>query len=549
MTNPNNNPSPQLQQQQQHQYHNFFLFRHCLRSTNDKFKVTDRAETDINDDVGTTSESEYDTEQPMPSHPEWNVPHYWCTEVGMEITRKMGRYLLEEILLPDSRMETDQFHVQIIMDESSQRDVDTAWALSQGMQDVVHNGINVNVTGLHQIYGEKYLFRQPAFVQESPPYTSEQQYQAVRKRLEFLPEPPDFPLRIAFKVIADIMPELNTVNSSYYMPYEAKISTTTNQMNGAVSFAKLFAQMLFYSLASNVNFLTNETKSIASMEVTYQLMQYIHWARSVEYVGTPAAACTGAVHAVSLLTTLINGSYYPINDDSISNSNTNRNTNDRHLPTPHPHHRATILVGHDSDLDALATILDAHWMLKSPYRSGPNGYYQPTPPLSGIHARLDQISGIIEINFLYPVYSIYADGRTTWDTNVSGILETAALRGTPFPLIRNDTAIRIPNINALQQHMERTIETYPGADLCYRAAWDFHTEQQQLHSTRNNDFPILGKSSLWTEPGPMLSIGVLFGIVLTIASCWISRKREPCLRYNVVDNSENVPPRSDVELT
>jgi len=513
-------------------YHHFFLFRHCLRATASSF---DASVSDVDD--GRVA---------MPVAPQWDVPAMWCTETGLNITQAVGRYLMENQLLLDdldyasgaggtrTTRDRNDLHVQIIADAGVRRDVDTAQALVEGMLDVTNLTTNtLTITGLDDLYAEERLFDEPVSSEEY--YTEDEQHEAILDRISLLPPPPDFPLHEAVETVINLLPGGNPLH--FNITEDVAISKSNHRLTGAVDFVKTFAEMLMYSKASNLAFAISNN---VTTNTIYQLLQYVHWSRSVANVNTPKSACEGAVHAVSLLSALRDGSYY---DDAKERSD--------------PKHRATILVGHDGDLDALATVLDARWILRAPYKSGPDGAYRPTPPLSALHAAYNTRTGAITLALLYPVYSSsnkVDNDDEPWVTNETGVLESAAILGTPFSVNDDGTATLVPSLAALEHHLLNTLTQFHGAERCYQTALNFHANHTYDHG--NAEGLLLDQNLIPLTPVLRLCLGLVLGISLTMTLVsWRWHWRQQKYKYGdvyVVGDPEveaGPPNHSDLELT
>ena len=118
--------------------HHFLLLRHCVRSTS--------LGVDIGFDDFSSDPADY-VGDPLP---DWQVPEFWCTEGGLDLIEKNGAWLV------DSGIVSSDSHVELVTDESN-RDVDTAYSLSQGIQDELDE--NSNVSGLDIIRTKSFMFR------------------------------------------------------------------------------------------------------------------------------------------------------------------------------------------------------------------------------------------------------------------------------------------------------------------------------------------------------------------------------------------------------
>jgi hypothetical protein len=230
------------------------------------------------------------------------------------------------------------------------------------------------------------------------------------------------------------------------------------------------------------------------------------------------------------------------------------------------------VVGHDGDLDDLATALGIQWELQNPYvstssassssssssssRSSP-GNLLPTPPLSGLHlVRSFPKEGTVEgnarnstldISFLYPLYS---NGTTSWSNETAasrGILQSTAVQwnggfhggtGTVWDNVQvrlgsttrlqledeanlqNDGAVVVAS---LENHIETTLQQYPGATGCWEDAATLLDSLPPLSSPSS-----LGgnTASLWNTSYSIGSISAVVGLFVgvTLGYLW-ARKR------------------------
>jgi ABC-type glycerol-3-phosphate transport system permease component len=239
------------------------------------------------------------------------------------------------------------------------------------------------------------------------------------------------------------------------------------------------------------------------------------------------------------------------------------------------------VVGHDGDLDDLATALGIQWELQNPYistsspassssssssRSSP-GNLLPTPPLSGLHlVRSFPKEGTVEgnarnstldISFLYPLYS---NGTTSWSNETAasrGILQSTAVQwnggfrggtGTVWDNVevrlgsttrlqledeanlQNDGAVVVAS---LQNHIETTLQQYPGATGCWEDAATLLDSLPPLSSPS-----ILGgnAASLWNTSYYSIGsavVGLFVGV--TLGYLWARKRLKGSNRTLLVD--------------
>ena len=148
-------------------------------------------------------------------------------------------------------------------------------------------------------------------------------------------------------------------------------------------------------------------------EELYQLLGWQHWYRSVSEAFTAQAATANAVLLQRMLSAL--------------------------LQQPGP--GTTIFVGHDGNLDGLATLLDAHWDAP-PYLGGA---LLPTPPGRGMLLTYNRDTDAINASFVYPV----VNGRNS------------TLRDAPIKELQGMASA------ALLARVNTQLKAYPGASECF----------------------------------------------------------------------------------
>jgi hypothetical protein len=385
-----------------------FVFRHCVRSTPSSVNLHD-------DDDGQGVNVPVSALWSVPqggggggsNEPAWNVPIEWCTAQGITISRRTGQWLAKTFI-----RNPQQTIVRIVSD-TSQRDVDTALAVSEGLRD---RGIHVEMIELSPD-----LFRPPQ-QQRQPP----QPHQSACPQVDLS------------RVLTQMQARLNHVRPPSSVPEALQLidslvrlkhhypNTTTNatlddltinvddlHLKGPVNIIKLLAQMLLYSRASNLVFLPHTTTLQLST-----LLPWIAWQRTIEEAFHSQAAQRGAVMATYIMTLL------------------------RQSPQQPQRPMVTLIFGHDSTLNQLQTALNVEWSLPL------YGTHSPTPPGTALywHQAWD---GHIAVELLVPTY-LTIDGTT----NTSGILDRKPL-------------LSFSNRNELSQHIQTQLALYDGASRCF----------------------------------------------------------------------------------
>ena len=269
----------------------------------------------------------------------------------------------------------------------------------------------------------------------------------------------------------------------------------------AWNLVKYVAQSIVYSRASGIDYWENVTPGDV-----YNLMAWEHWSRSVQNVGNNIAAASGGVLMARILRAL----------------NVNHQND------------VTFIIGHDGDLDAVATALDMSWTLPSPYHSA----YTPTPPGCGIHFSYDDSDEKIEISFLAPIF--FSD--RSLNLNTSGILVEVPVKFGSFETnSRGGTATIVSSLDALRDRMLSTLRKYSGSMECFEAAEEMWSLDQ-----------IPSKAT----PDHAGSIALLVGGVLVFAITMLFqclRRRSPhtnvTKRHRETKQFTGIPVMEDLELT
>lgn len=119
--------------------------------------------------------------------------------IGLNISRSVGRYLLEHYLSQHDESAFRDVYLQFIADQGSHRDINTAWGLADGMAQQINNSF---VSGLDQMQVEKWLFQG---CEREFPADDQEQHEAVLNHLDLLPPPKEFPLDQALETIASLL--------------------------------------------------------------------------------------------------------------------------------------------------------------------------------------------------------------------------------------------------------------------------------------------------------------------------------------------------------
>lgn len=502
-------------------WNHFFFFRHCVRST--VFDI------DLRDD--SRNGSRYPTDPTFyfgASLPEWQVPENWCTESAINLVENAGYWLIASNFVDQDLIDGDH-EIQIeFLSDASHRDIDTAYALSRGITKACI-ATNTSCSFQKQIGYDEQVFKPTVSSRYAPNAVCADQVrtidliQEVQKRLNGTVPPPDPPYHEALQEMIALVGTGEGDGSQWPddIPIDITIADDGYHLAGAVNLLKAVGELLLYSRAGGIHppFAPN-----ATIPQVYRFLQWNHWYRSVVSVGNSHAATNGAFIARILLHVLEHGRYQHDRDDS-------------GVLTPlisKQKHRVCIIVGHDGDLDAIATALDVQWELQEPYLSGSQGAYLPTPPMSGFHAARNVKNDEIRLSFLYPIFSTT---RVKWVTNTSGILERTPVLFNPdvdmvyFP-DEKWTAIRADrgrgSLSILRAHIEQVISRYTGAMDCFQSAERFIVTAEQ--SSFLSELPA-GNSPFYPFLGGVISTVLLCCVGALLRRCCCQRRNDRTYTY------------------
>eukprot|EP00977_Amphora_coffeiformis_P001745 scaffold337_cov172-Amphora_coffeaeformis.AAC.19 len=245
---------------------------------------------------------------------------------------------------------------------------------------------------------------------------------------------------------------------------------------------------MFYSRAGKID---PPFAHQATAQDVYDLLQWVHYTRSIEDVGTAKAATKGAVLVEAMFRVLQRGFYQQ------RMAHTHQRINHDDYDT-----RITILAGHDGDLDAMATAMGVSWQPDDDVYHSHMGQYLPTPPMSGIHAVRNVETGNIKIEFIFPVYDL-----------------TGALNATIFPKSVSVDFSSLSTIDPssitleeLRAHTIEQLQRYTGATDCFQAASLFHAHDEFAESSGSSSVRV-------STTAPLVAIGTVCGFLVAVLVC------------------------------
>ena len=447
--------------------HHFFLLRHCVRSA-----AYDDESLKVLHQTGT--------------QPEWSVPKDWCVGKGAQhILQDTGKYIARKYLAKEDNLES----IDIIAD-SSTRTILSAYALQKGLKSKLKRR---NIRGLDEIQTSHSWLFDSVCEQEYDKSTIELE---LKRKLKETPKP-NLNMRQAVHRIRDWVgwePDYSKLS------FQTRFVRNRWDFSGAALLLDDFAQLLFLSKSVGLDFCPN-----ATVNQVYELLQLHDWRRSILFTNNTRAASKGA----PMLAYLYN--LWEEQQVLVTQSNT--------LPQSS---RATIIMGHDSDLNYLATLLGATWELPAYQHTRTqqrNGVYLATPPGSGIHIELDLPDGgslddtTLSLEFLAPVYhkaskshpsATASSGDEVWKASMSGTLYSSPvlLFSEKSMIVKDMTRI---GYGDLKGHISSVLDRWPLARQCLQDFQQYIIRQQQYGTKQEPESrtaKITGRKSTITYTTP-----------------------------------------------
>lgn len=399
-----------------------FVFRHCVRSTKDYVKLYDDS------NISSSSSSEkipisdfFGASTPMP---EWNTPTEWCTETGAEIMKGTGGFLLKDVILGETNTDKTPRKISIqIVTDTVERDIKTSFELYEGLRNTA-NDLNMHlnddekiyIKGLSELEYDPVLFKpeNEAFC-EVPKENPQRMFRAISDRISMLAPPQDADValtRMAFLAGIGTRSLDNEPNGGYYSLSE---SSGYKKFEGPLNALKLMSQMIFYSRASGLDFVP-----AASLEDVMTFAQWVSWMRSILSVDNSQKALRASTMGPAIIHALQTGKHHILGRHSEKSPSQDGDEVDASV---------VIFVGHDGDLDTIASAFGLGWTLGPPYLDREHAQQTTnkaeresilsTPPGSGFHFRYSVEDDSLSISILYPTFFNSTNALNT----TGGILE------------------------------------------------------------------------------------------------------------------------------
>lgn len=280
--------------------------------------------------------------------PRWDVPANWCTARGVELVERMGRALVDRWGVDPGRV---RFVVDIVL-----RDAVTASSLLEGVGQQ-SAPVNFDAT----------IFKTTDPTVGAPVCDKPSKAVTVaerKARFEKVPVPWS---------LGDALKEMQSIIGVGPAGPIADLGGLTldgeGKPAGAAYVLQLFGQLVHYAYASGIPFAN------ATAEQANRFLAWHDWYRSITDFNSERV-----VENAHLLAALLK-------DPAELNGGTD------------------IYVGHDSNIDGLATVLDLVWDAP-PYMGG---LLQPTPPMSGLWFEYDHNADKMSVSYLYHAFNTSKD--------------------------------------------------------------------------------------------------------------------------------------------
>jgi hypothetical protein len=416
------------------------------------------------------------------------------------------------------------------LSDTVQRDADSALALQNGLALAYFAHQNTNGTlfssHLHVTEYVPQLFHPfDATSMSLTPLcslqaTRTQWLQEIQTRLNTIP-PPSLSMLDTLKLLQLV--NENDPQSLHDTNHRPTLTFDVNngpRLSGMINVIKLAVQTLFYSRASGIVSLVFLHR-ITNAQIYQQLLPWVHYSRSILNVGTTEAASRGAV----LLRTMV---------DALTNEEALSDT-------------VSLMVGHDTDLDAVATALNVVWAFDAPYYTDESRIdWYATPPGSAIYITHEEVEkdggGVVTLSYLYPVFNLDDGTIRSWE------LIPLQLRNASTGVRTNDNTTTLA-WTQFQEQLYSTLQRYKGAMECYnRAASGNMAFPPPNDNILSNSASIVVTAS-WSSFGGGFGTGVAVSIALVFLSWLYKYRRQRRLRSlygtaNSVDLNEDYDPVS-----
>jgi hypothetical protein len=440
------------------------LLRHCVRSTKATIKTCSDSESDAGEKHHHVNVKEY-ISAPLP---DWKVPPMWCTPRGMDIIEQEGIFLIRQLL----GNKTTKTNVQLrFISDRSHRDSDTAYSLSKGMMKVLNNSSEKLLTfrGVDEIQFAQEVFKagldakdtesiglDPLCPSDNDEYSDDDLTKEIDQRL--LQLPPD---EVGVPELIDLLVNLGGLDAESNTKLDIS-SSQEHRCPGSIGVSfnvlKEIAEMAFYSRASAM---TPPFLPLATLNDVYRMIFVGDYVRTVERVYNVRAAKGGVVLAKSILAAMQQAADLGFNNNEADDVDTAT---------------ITVYVGHDTDIDNLATALGLRWTMPPPFQYGKEQNSQMiigTPPGSGIlftssssdHFQNISMSFVCPINLMEETETAFVNHKLTpvfpFDDG------TVPTENKSYRTDHENATAAIVTLDYLQSRLQATLDRYPTLRPCY----------------------------------------------------------------------------------
>lgn len=538
-----------------------FVFRHCVRSTHDYVKLHADSSSSSSEDIPISDF--FGASTPMPG---WNTPPYWCTETGAKIIKGTGGFLLKDVILGETNTNTDtapkKIGIQIVTD-TNERDSTTSYELYEGLRKTANDlnkhlddGKKISTEGLSELTYDPLLFspEDEAFC-EAPEENPQRMFRAISDRISLLPPPQDAAValtRMANLAGTGTRSLVDEPRDGYYSLSE---SSGYEKFEGPLNALKLMSQMVFYSRASG---LPKPFLPSASLKDVMTFAQWVSWTRSVLEVDNSNKALKASTMGPAIIHALHTGKHRILNSEkSPSHDEVDASV--------------VIFVGHDGDLDTIASAFGLGWTLGPPYLD--REYSQQitnteresilsTPPGAGFHFRYSADDDSLSISYFYPAFF-----NSTNALNTTGILErTPVYLRSSFGsgdadasfAVETDIVSNVLRIQTTPASSEGTVLDFLQSRLSKAVSSHLESDEMDCYSKTMEELCVLGpscKSLPWSSKetfyrnGFYILLGLLAFLSVMTALRKIRGRRASRKEFDTLPQRDDCVVNHEVEIT
>ena len=365
--------------------------------------------------------------------PDFETPEDWCTGAGAEHAKEVGAQIIQNFF-----HDAPSIKVKIISD-TVERDVTTSFQLAEGMSEAAQTA-QIPISGLDSPEYDPILFDPLTPIEDSDmegnggtnqlcQFTNDNVWAVlnsnINSQLNDVTKRPSISLGEAIDIVEKHagVGQVGSMKDIIQDPtHPLHLNNNLHELRGPINVIHMIAEAVFYAKLSSIGFMPN----ITTPEI-FQLLEWHYYKRNVLAARNVMSASAGSVLLHRILQ-FLSGE----NDD----------------PDDHDTDTVTIFVGHDGDLDHLATVLDIDWSFPLPYTENSQ---LPTPPMTGLYFANSDGNDSFEnqytdISILTPEFYEPDSTDPNAGVNLSGKMGQFAVKfehNLQPENVRNDTATRI----------------------------------------------------------------------------------------------------------